>query len=187
MNPVAVTAVQAFICLLPLKVVVAPQLLTTKTSGTTLNMGTGHTVNSVWYSIHQNLSFMIKQLTLYPNLTLQSSLAFFVVDYIAAISFSLSVVIKTSAANDKQMLSTLIFHKVFDSVPHSNLLSKLQSLGISEQLHAQFKAYLDARSQLVAINEHLFCQFPVTSGVPQGNILGLQIFLVYMNNVFFFS
>ena len=77
----------------------------------------------------------------------------------------------------------LDFRKAFDSVSHNKLLDKLWSLGITGSLWLWFRAYLSSRSQTVYINGHYSDYLPVTSGVPQGSILGPLLFLVYINNI----
>ena len=73
--------------------------------------------------------------------------------------------------------------KAFDSVPHEHLLLKLNRNGIDGQLHLWFRNFLTNRKQRVLIHGSYSDWSPVTSGVPQGSILGPVMFLIYVNDI----
>ena len=75
------------------------------------------------------------------------------------------------------------FSKAFDLVCHNILLTKLYKYGVHGDLLNWCRDYLTERQQRVVVKGEASDWLTVTSGVPQGSLLGPLFFIVYINNL----
>jgi len=78
----------------------------------------------------------------------------------------------------------LDIRKAFDTVDHQILFAKLESAGVRGLTLAWFKSFMSDRKQQVKVGNSLSSNFRfITIGVLQGSILGVILFIIFLNDI----
>jgi hypothetical protein len=98
---------------------------------------------------------------------------------------TLSDIYKTIDSGSSAILVALDLSAAFDTVCHATLLTRLQNMyGISGNILDWISSYLASQTQVVSVSGVCSPASELTSGVPQGSVLGPLFFTAYTSPIF---
>ena len=80
-------------------------------------------------------------------------------------------------------IASLDLSKAFDSISHQIILKKLEKLGLGRNAVKWINSYLTERKQTTKFKNFKSQEETVSSGIPQGSIVGPLLFLCYTNDI----
>ena len=99
---------------------------------------------------------------------------------------ALELIDRLIAQLNSQMISINFYinlSKAFDSLNHEILLYKLSHYGVNGISSTLLRNYLSNQKQYVTIGDVTSAVLSITTGVPQGSIIGPLLFNIYINDI----